>query len=106
MSGVLKDILLVAASMAIFRDPVTGQQFFGYSITLAGLVYYKLGGDNVKSVAANAVLRVETVRQNHPARVKAAAWVSAGLAVVFLYYYWTENISDATGRDILGTGPS
>ncbi|KAA8641301.1 solute carrier 35 member [Aspergillus tanneri] len=47
MAGILKDILLVVASMVIFLDPVTMQQFFGYSIALAGLVYYKLGcGEN------------------------------------------------------------
>lgn len=52
LSGVLKDILLVAASMLIFRDPVTGLQFFGYSIALGGLVYYKLGADKFKEYAA------------------------------------------------------
>lgn len=48
LSGVLKDILLVMASMLIFRDPVSGIQAFGYSIALAGLVYYKLGSDKLK----------------------------------------------------------
>ncbi|KAK3669380.1 hypothetical protein LTR78_010725 [Recurvomyces mirabilis] len=48
LSGVLKDILLVAASMLIFRDPVSPLQGFGYSIALCGLVYYKLGGDKMK----------------------------------------------------------
>lgn len=48
LSGVLKDILLVGASMLIFQDPVSGVQAFGYSIALAGLVYYKLGSDKLK----------------------------------------------------------
>lgn len=48
LSGVLKDILLVGASMMIFRDPVSGLQAFGYSIALGGLVYYKLGADKLK----------------------------------------------------------
>lgn len=52
LSGVLKDILLVAASMIIFRDPVSGLQFFGYSLALGGLVYYKLGGDSIKEYAS------------------------------------------------------
>ena len=38
--------------MAIFHDPVSGIQFFGYSIALGGLVYYKLGGDKLKEVAS------------------------------------------------------
>ena len=48
LSGVLKDILLVLASMLIFRDPVSGLQAFGYTIALCGLVYYKLGADKLK----------------------------------------------------------
>ncbi|KAF2722336.1 TPT-domain-containing protein [Polychaeton citri CBS 116435] len=48
LCGVLKDILLVVASMIIFGDPVSGLQFFGYSIALAGLVYYKLGAEKIK----------------------------------------------------------
>ncbi|KAF2158032.1 TPT-domain-containing protein [Myriangium duriaei CBS 260.36] len=48
LSGVLKDVLLVVASMVIFRDPVSGLQFFGYSIALGGLLYYKLGSDKLK----------------------------------------------------------
>ncbi|KAF2478163.1 TPT-domain-containing protein [Lindgomyces ingoldianus] len=48
LSGVLKDILLVFASMFLFGDPVTLLQAFGYSIALAGLVYYKLGADKLK----------------------------------------------------------
>ena len=48
LSGVLKDILLVGASMTIFQDPVSGLQGFGYSIALGGLVYYKLGADKLK----------------------------------------------------------
>lgn len=51
LSGVLKDILLVFASMLIFRDPVSPLQFFGYSIALGGLVYYKLGADKLKEYA-------------------------------------------------------
>ena len=54
LSGVLKDILLVAASMLIFRDPVSGLQFFGYTIALCGLVYYKLGVDNLKDYISHA----------------------------------------------------
>ena len=47
LCGVLKDILLVAASMMLWNTPVTGTQFFGYSLALIGLVYYKLGGDKM-----------------------------------------------------------
>jgi len=48
LSGVLKDILLVLASMILFKDPVSPLQAFGYSIALGGLVYYKLGAEKIK----------------------------------------------------------
>src|SRR6266516_1018317 len=48
LSGVLKDILLVIASVLIWGTTVTYLQMFGYSIALGGLVYYKLGADQVK----------------------------------------------------------
>jgi hypothetical protein len=40
--------MLVAASMAIWGTPVTSLQFFGYSIALGGMVYYRLGYDQIK----------------------------------------------------------
>ncbi|RDW64934.1 DUF250 membrane protein-like protein [Coleophoma cylindrospora] len=52
LCGVLKDILLVAASMMIWGTVVSGLQFFGYSIALAGLVYYKLGAEQLKGYFA------------------------------------------------------
>ncbi|EKG14328.1 protein of unknown function DUF250 [Macrophomina phaseolina MS6] len=48
LCGVLKDILLVVASMVLFKDPVTLLQLFGYGIALAGLTYYKLGPEKFK----------------------------------------------------------
>jgi hypothetical protein len=51
---VLKDILLVAASIMIWGTPVTATQFFGYAVALSGLVYYKLGGDELKNNIAAA----------------------------------------------------
>ncbi len=54
LCGVLKDIMLVGASMAIWGTPVTGLQYFGYSISLAGMVYFKLGYDTLKGYAAEA----------------------------------------------------
>ncbi|TQV92580.1 hypothetical protein V2A60_009053 [Cordyceps javanica] len=51
--GVLKDILLVIASMVIFGSRVTALQFFGYSIALGGMVYYKLGYEQLKGHIAD-----------------------------------------------------
>jgi hypothetical protein len=54
LCGVLKDVLLVIASMMIWGTQVTGLQFFGYSIALGGMVYYKLGYEALKGYAGEA----------------------------------------------------
>ncbi|KAI9347295.1 triose-phosphate transporter family-domain-containing protein [Obelidium mucronatum] len=51
LSGVFKDILLVAISVLIWASPVTVLQVFGYGIALIGLVWYKqpdIDGTGVK----------------------------------------------------------
>lgn len=48
LCGVLKDILLVGASILIWGTPISLLQMFGYSIALGGLIYYKLGTDILK----------------------------------------------------------
>ncbi|CAF3487538.1 unnamed protein product [Fusarium graminearum] len=54
LCGVLKDILLVGASMMIWGTQVSPLQFFGYSIALGGMVYYKLGYEQLKGHIADA----------------------------------------------------
>ena len=88
MSGVLKDVLLVFASMILFRDPVTAQQFFGYSIALAGLVYYKLGPDKLQSLAKDTQLQISQYRQSNPARVKLAGAAAIFVVVFLLMWLW------------------
>ncbi|KAK7039461.1 TPT domain-containing protein [Favolaschia claudopus] len=48
LAGVLKDILLISASVAFFTAQVTPLQVVGYSIALAGLVLFKTTGSNKK----------------------------------------------------------
>jgi drug/metabolite transporter (DMT)-like permease len=52
LCGVLKDILLVVASVIIWGTVVTPLQFIGYGIALSGLVYYKLGAEALKGYFA------------------------------------------------------
>lgn len=46
--------MLVVASMMIWGTQVTGLQFFGYSIALGGMVYYKLGYEQIKGYMGEA----------------------------------------------------
>ncbi|KAH6646848.1 triose-phosphate transporter family-domain-containing protein [Truncatella angustata] len=89
MAGVLKDILLVVASMVIFGDPVSGQQYFGYGIALAGLTYYKLGAEKMQAMVTDAKLYVNETRRNKPGLTKVVA-LCAVLAVVTILGlgYW------------------
>ncbi|RKF61985.1 putative sugar phosphate/phosphate translocator [Erysiphe neolycopersici] len=48
LCGVLKDILLVAASMIIWGTQISPLQAFGYTIALGGMIYYKLGQKELK----------------------------------------------------------
>jgi len=54
LCGILKDILLVACSMLIWGTQVSLTQFFGYSIALSGLLYYKLGAEQLKQHISQA----------------------------------------------------
>lgn len=92
MSGILKDILLVCASLIIFRDPVTLQQYFGYSIALGGLCYYKLGAEKIQSAFTDARLQMGTMRQNHPARAKAAMGGAIFAGILFAAYLFWPNL--------------
>ncbi|KAL8989575.1 MAG: hypothetical protein Q9177_001563, partial [Variospora cf. flavescens] len=80
LCGVLKDILLVFASIAIWGKPVTALQFFGYSIALAGLVYFKLGADTIKAKFSDAGRAWADYGVRHPALRKIIVFFVAYLA--------------------------
>ncbi|KAF9696412.1 hypothetical protein EKO04_005542 [Ascochyta lentis] len=83
LSGVLKDILLVLASMFLFRDPVTLLQAFGYSIALGGLVYYKLGGEKMKEALSAGSMKWAEFGQTRPALRKLIVF---GAVVVSMFF--------------------
>ncbi|KAF2746903.1 TPT-domain-containing protein [Sporormia fimetaria CBS 119925] len=66
LSGVLKDILLVCASMVLFGDPVTLIQAFGYGIALVGLMYFKLGASKMKELVGQGGMAWAELGANRP----------------------------------------
>lgn len=56
--------------MLIFRDPVSGLQMFGYTIALGGLVYYKLGAENLKQYLGEGNRQWSEYGAKHPAMKK------------------------------------
>lgn len=82
LSGVLKDILLVVASMLIFHDPVSPLQAFGYSIALSGLIYYKLGAEKLKDYVAQGQRAWADYGVRHPAMRKLIVF---GLVLLLIF---------------------
>ncbi|BCS22176.1 UDP-galactofuranose transporter [Aspergillus puulaauensis] len=102
LCGVLKDILLVAASMMIWSTPVTALQFFGYSISLIGLVYYKLGADKIKEYTSQTGRAWAEYGATHPAQRRFVI-IGASLLVFFLFVgymapsYAPESVANVKG---------
>ncbi|KAK4939691.1 hypothetical protein LTR10_020081 [Elasticomyces elasticus] len=76
LCGILKDILLVMCSMAIWGTPVTKTQFFGYGIALGGLLYYRLGAEQLKGYVSQAGRRWSEFGVERPAVRKAVIFGS------------------------------
>lgn len=51
LTGILKNILLVVVSVMIWDTTISWLQFLGYSIALAGLVYYSIGWDQMVALS-------------------------------------------------------
>lgn len=67
LCGVLKDILLVGASMLIWGTKISSLQAFGYSIAICGMLYYKLGQKELKPYIAEAGRRWAEFGATQPA---------------------------------------
>ncbi|KAI0181417.1 TPT-domain-containing protein [Hypoxylon sp. FL1284] len=82
LCGVLKDVMLVIASMLIWGTPVSGLQAFGYTIALGGMVYYKLGIEALKGYAGEAGRQWAEFGAARPALRKV---VVIGAVVLFVF---------------------
>ena len=51
LTGILKNILLVAISVLIWNTAISFLQFFGYTIALIGLVYYSVGWEQIAAAS-------------------------------------------------------
>ena len=70
--------------MLIWGTPVSGTQFFGYSIALSGLVYYKLGAEKLKEYAGNMGRSWAEFGAQKPVARKIVIFVGAFLFVFIL----------------------
>ncbi|KAL0943689.1 DUF250 domain membrane protein [Colletotrichum truncatum] len=60
LTGILKNILLIIASVIIWHTSVTFMQFVGYSIALFGLVIYSTSWEQLKTLGQGTVTRVRS----------------------------------------------
>lgn len=70
--------------MIIFGTEVTGLQFLGYAIALGGLVYYKLGGDQIRARFESAGRAWADYGMRHPIARKVIVFVGIVLIILLL----------------------
>ncbi|KUJ15517.1 triose-phosphate transporter [Mollisia scopiformis] len=111
LCGVLKDVLLVAASMLIWGTKISGLQAFGYSIALMGMIYYKLGQKELKPFIAEMSRRWAEFGANKPVLRKLLIFTFFIGSIMFLFNqlaptyapdYDTKSLIDAS-KTYLGT---
>jgi hypothetical protein len=66
LCGVLKNILLVVASVLIWGTVVTWLQVFGYGIATAGLVYYGVGYEGIQTYYTLSQTYARKLWEGHP----------------------------------------
>jgi hypothetical protein len=70
--------------MIIWGTPVSALQFFGYSIALSGLMYYKLGTEQLKKYAGDLGRSWSEFGVERPVLRKVVVFVAAVLTVFIL----------------------
>jgi hypothetical protein len=96
LTGILKNILLVIASVMIWNTTITALQFFGYGLALAGLVYYSLGWEQIVVLTSSVWLYLRTLweapttREDSrlPPAVRKALFVGLCAGVTVLLVFW------------------
>lgn len=92
LCGVMKNILLVVASVLIWGTVVNGLQVVGYGIALAGLVYYGVGYDGIMTYATVTMAYASKLWEGQPdtpaafrsALVKKALLIGTFVVIVIL----------------------
>lgn len=75
----------MVASMLIWGTQVSGLQFFGYSIALIGMLYYKLGADQLKGYAAEAARQWSELGNTRPV-LRKLILVGGVVTLIFLLF--------------------
>jgi hypothetical protein len=69
--------------MILWKTSVSNLQFSGYAISLAGLIYYKLGADQLKASFETAKMNWTTFNAKHPI-IKTIIAVFSVVIIIFI----------------------
>jgi hypothetical protein len=88
-------------SVIIWSTPVTALQMFGYAIALAGLIYYKVGGDQAQAAYAKLTGDENSLFN----RIRRSLWAKIGVVVllIFILVAMARGFSGGNGYDMAST---
>jgi drug/metabolite transporter (DMT)-like permease len=109
LCGVLKDILLVIASVLIWGTMISHLQMFGYSIALLGMLWFKFGKEKIKEYMTQGGRAWAELGANRPVLRKL---LILGLVVVTIFVllgglapsYDIKDSFSATKNALTGAG--
>jgi hypothetical protein len=84
LCGVLKNIIIVLASVLIWNTLVTPMQVAGYTVATIGLLYYSLGADSIHSFIRNQVVQSAQKEENLIARRRRTQRVLASMLLTIV----------------------
>ncbi|KAK5993571.1 putative sugar phosphate/phosphate translocator [Cladobotryum mycophilum] len=111
LTGIFKSILLVIASLFIWKTHITLLQALGYSVALAGLVYYSLGYDQTVALSHSFLAwSSKKLESSSFPGVRMSTWarrsVLVSLLVLLALVVVIELMWDTDARDKFLTLPS
>ncbi|KAM4064443.1 triose-phosphate transporter family protein [Hirsutella rhossiliensis] len=87
LASIMKNMLLVLISIIIWNTKITLTQFFGYSISLAGLVYYSVGFDQLFWSYQTAVKWAAATLDSSPINADRRVVLASGIALCVIVIY-------------------
>ncbi|KAI1764071.1 TPT-domain-containing protein [Hypoxylon sp. FL1150] len=91
LTGILKNILLVIAAVAVWGTPIASLQLIGYTLALVGLLLYQSGWNETKATLAYPFRHVYENARLPPFPRKPWLGVAALVISLLLFVAWTRK---------------
>ncbi|KFY26958.1 hypothetical protein V493_03768 [Pseudogymnoascus sp. VKM F-4281 (FW-2241)] len=89
LCGVIKNVGIVVLSVILWGTIVSGLQWLGYSIATAGLIYYSLGWDGIKTACSQGQAIWESRGANYRGNNLIAITAGGVITTVLLLLWWS-----------------